>query len=129
MGLNVESRSYVESMCPGSVIGLLTRTQDEIWDFFEKLAWDTYAFEQARMNFGYPSHDKSVFHANHCHQDHSQNSYDPSFSFAPHILCDYVESSDHDVHNCPYHDYVDAICANVEKKLTEMTNKIVETMK
>ena len=46
MGLNSESRGYVESMCPGSLLGLLSKTQDEVWDFFEKLASDTYAFER-----------------------------------------------------------------------------------
>ena len=45
MGLNVESRSYVESICPGGLIELLSKTQDEVWDFFEKVAWETYAFE------------------------------------------------------------------------------------
>jgi len=45
MGLNVESRYYVESSCPRGLIELLSKTQDEIWDFFEKLTWETYAFE------------------------------------------------------------------------------------
>ena len=43
--VNSESRGYVKSLCPGSLLGLLTKTQDEVWDFFETLAWDTYAFE------------------------------------------------------------------------------------
>jgi len=45
VGLNVESRDYVESICPGGLIELLPKTQNEVWDFFEKLAWETYAFE------------------------------------------------------------------------------------
>lgn len=55
------------------------------------------------------------------------NSYDPSFSFVAPVLCDYCESSDHDVHNCPYRDYIDASCASVEKKINDMTDKLVET--
>jgi len=38
VALNVESRSYVESICPGGLIELLSKIQDEVWDFFEKLA-------------------------------------------------------------------------------------------
>jgi len=44
MGLNVESRCYVESICPEGLIELSAKTQDEVWDFFEKLAWETYVF-------------------------------------------------------------------------------------
>jgi len=44
--LNVESRRYIESLCPGGLIELLSKNQNEVWDFFEKLAWKTYAFEQ-----------------------------------------------------------------------------------
>jgi len=45
------------------------------------------------------------------------------------IFCDYCESSDHDVHTCPYRAYVDATCAIVENKLYELTDKMVETTK
>jgi len=67
MGLNSASWGYVESIYPGGVLGLLSKTQDEVWDFFEKLAWDTYAFEQANENSKYPTHGESVFHANLSH--------------------------------------------------------------
>ena len=80
MGLNSECWGYVESIYPGGVLGLLSKTQDEVWDFFEKLAWDTYAFEQAKYNFGYPTPDESVFHANPYPYDHFMNSHDPSYS-------------------------------------------------
>jgi len=33
IGLNFESRGYVESICPGGLIRLFTRIQDEVWDF------------------------------------------------------------------------------------------------
>jgi len=47
----------------------------------------------------------------------------------PPVLCDYCGSSYHDACNCRYHDYVDATCASVEKKINEITNQMVETMK
>ena len=45
VGLNSESQGYVESIYHGGVLGLLSKTQDEACDFFEKLAWNTYVFE------------------------------------------------------------------------------------
>ena len=129
MGLNFECRAYVESMSPRGVIRLLSKPQDEVWDFFEKLAWDTYAFEQAKQNFGYPTHGKYAFHANPYYQDHFMNSRSPSHSYVPPMLCDYSESSDYDVHTYPYRAHVVATYASVEKKINEFTNKMVETMK
>ena len=64
MGLNSEFHGHVESIYPGDLLGLLSRTQDEVWDFFEKLAWDTYEFEQARGTLKYPTHVESACHAN-----------------------------------------------------------------
>ena len=55
MDLNAESWSYIEFIYPGSVLGLLSKTQDEVWNFFVKLAWDTYEFEQARNCLLYTS--------------------------------------------------------------------------
>ena len=52
------------------------RTEDEAWDFFEKLAWDTYEFEQVKEILGYPAHCEFNFPANPYHQDHYRNSYD-----------------------------------------------------
>jgi len=46
------SQGYVESICFRGVIGSLTRTQDKVWDFFEKLTWDTYMFEQFKEIMG-----------------------------------------------------------------------------
>ena len=45
------------------------------------------------------------------------------------MLCDYCESSDHDVHTCPYCAYVDVTCASVEKKINELIDKMAENMK
>ena len=41
----LSQRSYIESLCPGGLIELLSKTQNEVWNFFEKLALETYAFE------------------------------------------------------------------------------------
>ena len=38
LGLNSEFRGHVASMCSGGLLGLLFRSQDEVWDFFKKLA-------------------------------------------------------------------------------------------
>ena len=45
------------------------------------------------------------------------------------VLCDYCESSNHDILTCPYHAYVDATCASVEKKINELTDKMIENIK
>jgi len=99
------------------------------WDFSEKLAWDTHALEHAKENFWYPTHGESVFHTNPSHQDYFINSHDLFKSYVSHALCDYCESSDHDVHTCPYRDYADATCGSIEKTINEMTNLMVEIMK
>jgi len=126
--LNVESRYYAESICSRDLIELLSKTQDEDWDFFEKLAWKTYAFEQANETFRYLTHGKYDFHANPYPPGHFMNSYDPSYSCMHPILCDYCESSDHDAHTYPYRAYVDATRTSFEKKFSEMTDQMIETM-
>jgi len=68
--LNVESRSLIESMCLGCLLGLLSRAQDEVWDSFEKLALDIYKFEQARDTLGYLTHSEYAFHSKPRHQVH-----------------------------------------------------------
>ena len=58
------------------------------------------------------------------------DSYDhSSHSYVSAILCDYFESSNHDVHNCSYRDYADATCANLGKTIYELIGKMIETMK
>jgi len=47
----------------------------------------------------------------------------------PPVLCDYCESPDHNAYTCPFRTYVDAICASFEKKINDMTDQMVETMK
>jgi len=48
VGLNFQSWDYIESIYPRGVLGLLSQTQDKVWNLFEKLAWDTYEFNQAK---------------------------------------------------------------------------------
>jgi len=107
-GLNDEYRHHVEIIYPGDMDCLFTKTQDEVWDFFKKLAWDTYKFEQARNIFGYPTHSESVFPFSPCLHDPFIDSDDPSHPYLPSILCNYCESSDRTTCHCPYHAYVDA---------------------
>jgi len=116
-------------MCPRGLLGLSSKTQDEEWDFFEKLAWNAYELEQARGTLGYPTHGESIFPVSPYPQDHFIQSYDPSYSFVPPVLCDYYVSSDLDACTYPYCDYVDATCANIEKKINELADKMVEIMK
>jgi len=47
----------------------------------------------------------------------------------PPALRDYCESFDHDIHNCPYTDYVDAKCLSLKKIINKVTDKMIETMK
>jgi len=123
VGLNVESMGYVESICPGGLIELLPKTQDEVWNFFKKLAWETYAFKQANETFRYPTHGAYDFHTNSYPPDHFTNSYGPSYSYMPHVLCDYYESPYHNAHTYPFRTYVDAACASFE-----MTDQMIVTM-
>ena len=128
LGLNAEFRDVIESMYPGGLLGLLSKTQDEVWNFFEKLAWDTYQFEQVSETLGYPTHDEYASHP--YHQDHFAYSDNHlSYFTVSSILCDYCKSSDHNVHNCPYYDYVDARCVSLEKTINKLTDTMIEAMK
>jgi len=129
VGLNAESRGYIESIYSGGILGLSTRTQDEVWDFFEKLGCDTSAFEQARGTLENLIHGESVFHNNPYQQDHFIDSHDSFYSYVPPILCYYCEFFYHDACNYPFHDYVDATCARLGKMINELTDKMIETMK
>jgi len=57
------------------------------------------------------------------------HSHYPSYSCVSPVLCEYCDSYDHDTCNCPYRASVDAICASVEKKINELTDKMIENMK
>ena len=118
MGPNTGFRGYVESISHRGLLGLLSKTQSELLDFFEDLVWDTCESEQVREALNYPTYVQYTFQVNNHHQDHFIDSYDRlSYSYVPPILFDYCGSSDHDVYNCPYHDYVDATCASLTKTI------------
>jgi len=98
--------------------------------FFEKLAWDTYEFEQADGAFGYPTHGEYFFPTNRQQQDQFIDSHcRQCHSCVPPILCDYCESFHHNSYNHPNGDYVDTRCQSLGKTINEMTDKLVETIK
>jgi len=47
----------------------------------------------------------------------------------PPVLCDYCESSNHNVHNYPYREYFDAMGVSFGKTMNELFDKIIENMK
>jgi len=56
----------------------------------------------------------------------SNNSYDYHM---PPVLYNYCESPDQDAPICPHRAYVDATCASFEKKINELADQMIETMK
>jgi len=81
------------------------------------------------MNLKYPTHAESAFYANPYSRDHFIDLYDSSYASVPPVWCDYCEFSAHDACSCPYRDYFHAQCASVEKRINELTAKMVKTMK
>ena len=69
------------------------------------------------------------FQAHSYPSDHFVNSYDLSYSCVPPVLCNYCKSPYHDAYTCHFHSYVDATCASFEKKINDMTDQMIETMK
>ena len=108
---------------------MLSKTPNEVWDFFKKLVWETYAFEQANKPFRYPTQGKYEFHANSYPPYQFMNCSDPFHSDMLSVLCDYFESPYHDAYTCPFRDYIDDTYASFEKKINEMTDQMVETIK
>ena len=129
MGLNSEFKGHVKTMCQGGLLGLLSKTQEEVWDFFEYLAWDTYEFKQAKMNLKYHTHDESALDADPYSRGHLIDSHGSSYDSVPPMWCDYCKSSTHDACSCPYRDCFDAHYASLEKRINELTAKMVEIMK
>ena len=72
---------------------------------------------------------QSVLPTNPSPQDHFIDSHGPSYSCVSPVLCEYYDSHDHDTCNCPYRAYADATFASVEKKINELTDKMIENMK
>jgi len=108
--------------------GLLSKSLDKVWNFFENLALEIYEIKQARGALGCSTRDNYVFHISSYYHDHLQDSYDhPYYSHVPRHLCDYCESYDHDVHNCPYHHYIDTTC-NLKMTMNYATHKMMKTM-
>jgi len=81
------------------------------------------------MNLKYLTHAESAFYTNPYSRGHFIDSYNSSYTSVPPVWYDYCESSAHDASFCPCRDYFDAQCASVEKRINELTAKMVETMK
>lgn len=101
-GLNDEYRGHVETMYPGGVSCLFTKTPDEIWDFFQYLAHDTQEYNNARETFGHPTPDPYMMHATPLvdsqiggiNYEHSHTPCDP-------VSCDQCDFFDYDDDTCP----------------------------
>jgi len=109
VGLNEEYRGHVKTMYPRDLGCLFTKTIDEIWDFFEYFAHDSWEYENARETFILPISDLHVMHATpldksqfegisyeHSHTPCSPVSYDYCYSFAMmltlvHYLVDHTD--------------------------------------
>ena len=76
MGLNVEFRVHVESMCLGGFRGFLSKTSNEVWDFFEYLGGNTWEFDQAKEALVYSFSHSSAHHFELYHHDQFR---DPCF--------------------------------------------------
>ena len=98
-------------------------------DFLEKLASKTYALKQANKTFRCPTHGEYDFQANSYLLGYFIDSNDPYYHHIPPAVRDYCESSDHNAHTGPYRAYVVVICASLEKKIIEITDQMIETMK
>lgn len=53
-GFNDEYRGHVKTIYPEGLHYLFTKTPDEICDFFEYLAHDTWEYDNARETFSHP---------------------------------------------------------------------------
>ena len=106
--LNAEFGGHVESMCLGRFRGLVSETPDEVWDFFEYLAWETWEFEQDKEALVHSSSDPYAFHFQLYHQ-HQFRDLCFQEAFVPPVLCDYCQSSSHEMRSCPLFTNIDAL--------------------
>jgi len=67
VGLNTEFRGYVKFVYHEGFLRLLSRTQGEIWNFFEKLPRNAYECEHIGEILGYPTRSQYAFHVNPHH--------------------------------------------------------------
>lgn len=80
---------------------MFTSTPDEIWDFFEYFAHETWEYENARETFSHPIPDPYMMCV--APLDESQFggiSYEHSHIPCVSISCDYCDSFDHDIDSC-----------------------------
>ena len=83
---------------PGGLDYLFTKTLDEIWDFFEYLAHDTWEYDNAGEIFSHPSPDLSMIHSIPLDESHfGGTSYEHSHSPCIPVSCDYCDFFDYEV--------------------------------
>lgn len=105
-GLNTEFRDHVQSMYPGGFWALFSKSPDEVWDFFEYLAHETWEYEQACATYFFPD-----FHDLHA-------------CVAP-IVCCYCQSCDHEVNSCPeFYANLEYMLEKRSSELTKLANMI-----
>ena len=100
-GLNDEYRGHVETIDPGGLGCLFTKTPDEIWNFFEYFTY-MWEYDNARETFTHPSPDLYTEHFTPL--DESQFggiSYDHSHTSCAPVSYDWRYSFHHDVDICP----------------------------
>ena len=88
--------------------GLLSKTPHEIWDFFEHLAQETWKFEQAKETLVHSSSDPYAYRFELYNWDKFR---DPCFqqAYLPPVLCNYCQSSSHEMRSCPLSTGMDAL--------------------
>jgi len=81
---------------------LFTKTSDEIWDFFEYLAHDTWEYDNANETFSHPIPDPYMMHATPVDEIQIGGiCYEDSHTPCAPISCYYCDSFDHDVDTYP----------------------------
>jgi len=100
--LNNEYRGHFETMYPEGLCFLFTKTPDEIWDFFEYLAQDSWECENARETFSHPSLDSYMMYVTSLDESQIEDvSYKHSHTLCAPISCDCCDFFNHDVDTCP----------------------------
>ena len=96
-GLNDKYRSHTKTMYPEGLDYLFTKTPDEIWDFFEYLAHNTWVYDNAREIFSCPSPIPYMMHATPLAKSQFEGiSYNHSHTPCILIPCDCCDSFNHD---------------------------------
>ena len=90
---------FMLRLCTPEGLGyLFTKTPNEIWNFFEYLAHNTWEYENARETFSCPSPDPYIMHAKPLFESQIESiSYEHSHAPCAPVSCDYCYSFDYDI--------------------------------